>query len=127
MEEIADYLKRKLTDIFRPELLNRFSGIIIFKSLSPNDLKSIAKLQVKELAASLKESQDIELECDDQALALLVELGYDPAFGARPLRGVISDKLKSVLAEKILSGEIQKGEKVAISAQGKEFSFAAAE
>ena len=127
MEEIADYLKRKLTDVFRPELLNRFSGIIIFKSLSPNDLKSIAKLQVKELAASLKESQDIELECNDQALALLVELGYDPAFGARPLRGVISDKLKSVLAEKILSGDIQKGEKVTISAQGKEFSFAAAE
>jgi ATP-dependent Clp protease ATP-binding subunit ClpC len=123
MEEIADYLKRKLTDIFRPELLNRFSGIIIFKSLSPNDLKSIAKLQVKELAASLKDSQDIELECDDQALALLVELGYDPAFGARPLRGVISDKLKSVLAEKILSGEIEKGGKLTIGADGKNFAF----
>ncbi|MDE2144841.1 MAG: ATP-dependent Clp protease ATP-binding subunit [Patescibacteria group bacterium] len=123
MDSVADYLKKKLTDVFKPELLNRFSRIIIFKSLSPDDLKSIARLQMAGLASSLKEAQDVDLTYDDEAVDLLVRLGYDPAFGARPLRGVISDKIKSILSEKILSGDIKKGGSVAVSSDGNEFTL----
>ena len=123
MDDVSGYLKQRLTDVFKPELLNRFSGIIIFKSLSPDDLKSIAKLQIAELASSLKEAQDIDLTCDDAAIDLLVQLGYDPAFGARPLRGVISDRIKSELSEKILSGDIKRGGSVSLGANGEKFVF----
>ncbi|MDP2696107.1 MAG: ATP-dependent Clp protease ATP-binding subunit [bacterium] len=114
VKEIAERLKSKLTEIFRPELLNRFSGVIVFRSLLPEHIRAIAKLQLHDLAATVAE-QGIGLKFDDSAIDEVARLGYDPVFGARPLRGVISEKLRSALAEKILQGELIKGSEVVVS------------
>ncbi len=123
MPEISEELKKKLTSYFRPELLNRFSGIIVFKTLSPDDILKIAALQLKDVSETVKESQGIEIEFTESAIAEVARLGYDQVFGARPLRAVISDRIKSVLAEKILKGEMKKMERVSISFKDGEFVF----
>ena len=122
-ETITEELKKKLTDYFKPELLNRFSDIIVFKTLSPSDIETIAKLQLQDLSQTLSEVQGINLVFDSQAIKKIAELGYDPVFGARPLRGVISEKIRSVLAEKILKGEINKGSTVKVTLENGELKF----
>lgn len=123
IERIGDELKKKLTEYFKPELLNRFSQIIVFKNLSPADIKEIAGLQLKSLAKTLAESHGVLLEFDETAVEYVAQLGYDPVFGARPLRGVISEKLRSPLAEKILKGEIAKGDNIKIALENNELKF----
>ncbi len=124
METIAEELKKKLTDYFRPELLNRFSNIIVFKTLSPENIEAIAKLQLQDLAQTVSGAQGINLTFDDETIKKIAALGYSPAFGARPLRNVISDKLRGILAEKILKGEVIKGANVKIVVRGDNFEFA---
>ncbi|MBI2515059.1 ATP-dependent Clp protease ATP-binding subunit [Candidatus Wolfebacteria bacterium] len=123
MPVIAEELKKKLTDYFRPELLNRFSNIIVFKTLSREDIEAIARIQLKNLAQDVLETNAINLFYDDAVVKKVAELGFDPVFGARPLRGVISDKIRSVLAEKILKGEIVKGSEIKISLEADELKF----
>lgn len=109
MSKISEQLKKKLTDYFKPELLNRFSNIIVFKPLSPEDIFAISRIQLADLAATLSESNGVDLQFDETAIREIARLGYDPVFGARPLRNVISEKLRGPLAEKILRGEITRG------------------
>ncbi|MFA5099180.1 MAG: ATP-dependent Clp protease ATP-binding subunit [Candidatus Paceibacterota bacterium] len=123
-ETITDELKKKLTDYFKPELLNRFSDIIVFKTLSPSDIKAIAGFQLNDVAKTVSEIQGINLTFDKAVVEKVAELGFDPVFGARPLRGVISEKIRSVLAEKILRGEIEKGGNLNVSlGKGGDFNF----
>jgi ATP-dependent Clp protease ATP-binding subunit ClpA len=109
---IVDEFKKKLVDYFRPELLNRFSDIIIFKTLTPEDVIKITRLQLDKLAKSLFEEQGIEIVFEDGAVRRLAELGFNPVFGARPLRKTISEHVKAPLAEKILAGETMRGSRV---------------
>ena len=109
MEEISEELRKRLIRHFSPELLNRFSAVVVFKSLSPQDINAIARLHLDSFALQLKESNDITLIVDEEFVTAMAELGYDEAFGARPLTRVISDKLRAPLAEKILAGEIAHG------------------
>jgi ATP-dependent Clp protease ATP-binding subunit ClpC len=126
MADIADYLKRRLTDVLKPELVNRFSRIVVFKNLSTADLRKIAALQLKELGRTLEE-QGIALEADESAIDLLVRQGYEPAFGARPLRRVLEEKVRAPLSEKILKKEIARGGTLTLTTAGEEFRFAAKE
>jgi len=123
MTQIGEDLKKKLTDYFRPELINRFSGIIVFKNLSQEDIVAIAKISLRGLAKDLMDSHGIEMEFADEAIKKIANLGYDPVFGARPLRGVISEKIRSVLAEKILKNEVEKGDSLLISIKQDEIVF----
>ncbi|MDE2018792.1 MAG: ATP-dependent Clp protease ATP-binding subunit [Patescibacteria group bacterium] len=111
MEQIGEYLKARLTDVFKPELLNRFSKIIVFRNLKPDELGKIVVLNLDELAETVK-GQGIYLEYDPAAVQLLAKLGYDPAFGARPLRRVIEEKIRAPLAEAILARKVEKGRKL---------------
>ncbi len=120
---ITEQLKKKLADYFRPELLNRFSEIIIFKTLSPSDIEAITKLQLQDLAETVSEVQRINLIFEESVIKKVAELGFDPVFGARPLRGVISEKIRSPLAEKILKGEINKGDTIKAVLEGEEIKF----
>jgi ATP-dependent Clp protease ATP-binding subunit ClpC len=119
--EIAEELKQKLTTYFKPELLNRFSDIIVFKPLSPQNIKAITGIALKELSAVLRENQGIELQWDASVVDEISRLGYDPVFGARPLRKVISEKIRGVLAEKILKNEIARGATVTATVDGGKF------
>ncbi len=122
MSDISEYLRRKLVDVFKPELLNRFSKIVIFKNLVPKDLEQVVALYVKEVAATLSE-QGITLEFDTSVIHEFARLGYDPAFGARPLRRVIDEKLRSPLSKKILEKGITKGNRMKVVMKGDDIEF----
>jgi ATP-dependent Clp protease ATP-binding subunit ClpB len=96
---------------FRPEFLNRVDEIILFHRLRRENMGAIVKIQLKRLEALLAERK-ISLALDEQAIAWLAEKGYDPAYGARPLKRVIQKELQDPLAEKILGGDILDGSTV---------------
>ena len=121
MSEIAADLKKRLSDYFRPELLNRFSDIIVFKTLAPEDLKKITVILLKEITSILEESQGVEEKFDDSAIDELVKIGYSPIYGARPLRNAIAEKIKSLLADKILRKEFSRGENIVLRFDGENF------
>jgi len=125
MTQIRDEVKKKLTEYFKPELINRFSGTIVFKELSKDDIAAIARILLANLAKDVMDSHNMAIKFTDDAIKKISIWGYDPVFGARPLRGVISEKVRSVLAEKILKNEIQKGGSLLISVKGEELVFEA--
>jgi ATP-dependent Clp protease ATP-binding subunit ClpE len=96
-----------LTAYFKPEFLNRFDAIIPFNHLEESSLVKIVELLSKELQENLKE-QGIELNMDDAAKKKIAEIGYHPAFGARPLRRVIQEKVEDAVADLLLNGEVKK-------------------
>lgn len=122
MSQIAEYLKARLTDVFKPELLNRFSNIIVFRDLRPEEVEKIALLNLGDLAAALEE-QGIYLQIDSSAVKQIAKLGYNPAYGARPLRRVIDDQVRAPLAKIILRKEIERGGKVELVFADGEFRF----
>ena len=123
MDAIADELKRKLTQYFKPELLNRFSDISVFRSLNREEILLITRLMLDDIVALLHETRGVELQVDPEALRAIADLGYSPVFGARPLRQVISEKVKSALAEKILRNEIHRGNRIRVRYSGGSFSL----
>jgi len=123
INDLQEQIKKKLTTYFKPELLNRFSDIIVFKSLSPEDIKAITRLLLTDLASQVEESNGIILTFDDRAIDAVAKLGYDPVFGARPLRKVISEKVRGALANKILKKEVIRGDTVTVSFDSQEFIF----
>lgn len=122
MTDISEYLRRKLVDVFKPELLNRFSKIVIFKNLATKDLEQVVVLYLNEVSAMLSE-QGITMEFDTSVIRQFARLGYDPAFGARPLRRVIDEKLRSPLSKKILEKGISKGNRVKAVMNGENVEF----
>ncbi len=100
---------------FRPEFLNRLDDILIFKQLTLEGMKPIAKIQLQRLAKLLQD-KDIQLQVTDDAETLLARLGFNPLMGARPLNRVIQSRLQDPLAEDIISGKIQPGDTVYVSA-----------
>ena len=120
--EIEAQLTEALKQHFRPEFLNRIDETVIFHSLTKRDLEAIVEIQIGYLSRRLA-GRSISIELTDQARRLLGELGFDPSFGARPLKRLIQQKLENPLAGKILRGEVHEGDHVLISAEGKTFTF----
>ncbi|MDP3963824.1 MAG: ATP-dependent Clp protease ATP-binding subunit [bacterium] len=120
---IAAELKDKLTTYFKPELINRFDEIIVFKPLEPEHILRIAELQLKALFVQLERERGIRLGIRPQATELLTRLGYDPAFGARPLRHVIRKRIRDLVAEEILKNNLGRGEAGIIDVQNGEFTI----
>ncbi len=107
---------------FRPEFLNRVDEIIIFDRLSEDDLKKIVEIQLKRLAKRL-EQQKITLELSDSAKALLAREGYDPIYGARPLRRTIQKSILDPLSINILEGKVREGQTVKIDVRNGALEF----
>lgn len=126
MTNIAEYLKRKLTDVFRAELLNRFSRIVVFRDLSPKDVGAITKINLADLAEMVS-GQGIKMSFDESVINKIAKLGYEPAFGARPLRRAIEENLRAPLAEKLLKKEINRGDNVKVVFENDKFSFVLSE
>ncbi len=121
--EIEAQIKDSLKQAFRPEFLNRIDETVVFHSLSKDDLERIIDIQLREVCTRLADRK-IELKLTESAKSLLAELGWDPSFGARPLKRVIQQELENTLARKILSGEVRDGQHVTVSAEAKGFHFA---
>jgi ATP-dependent Clp protease ATP-binding subunit ClpC len=117
---IRSLVNEELKQYFRPEFLNRLDEIIVFRQLTKDEVKEIADILLKEVFGRLTE-QDITLEVTDRFKERLVEEGYNPSYGARPLRRAIMRLLEDTLAEEILSGRLKGGNKatVDVDADGK--------
>ncbi len=120
--EIDAQLNDALKQSFRPEFLNRIDETIIFHSLSREALAGVVEIQLAFLRQRLADRR-IELTVTDGARDMVAEMGYDRAFGARPLKRLIQQKLENTLARMILDGEIEEGGRVTIDAAGKSFLF----
>ncbi|MGY3716703.1 ATP-dependent protease ATP-binding subunit ClpC [Sutcliffiella cohnii] len=120
--KVMDELKRA----FRPEFLNRIDEMIVFHSLEKQHLKEIVTLLADQLTKRLKE-QDIDLELTEAAKEKISEEGYDPEYGARPLRRAIQKHIEDRLSEELLKGTIEKGQKVVLDVQDGQFVVKAAE
>ena len=107
--------REALKSIFRPEFLNRLDEILEFKSLTEDQIKAIVKLQLKDFAKRLAE-QEIGFEIDDAALAVLAKDGYDPAYGARPVKRAIQRELETPVARAIIAGKYPPQSTVKVSA-----------
>ncbi len=107
---------------FRPEFINRLDDIVVFHPLDKAQIREIARIQTRYLAKRLAERQ-IVLELDDSALALLGDVGFDPVYGARPLKRAIQAQLENPLAQKILAGEFGAGDTVRVRAEGGQLHF----
>ncbi|MFT3756149.1 MAG: ATP-dependent chaperone ClpB [Pseudoxanthomonas sp.] len=108
---------------FRPEFINRLDDIVVFHPLDKAQIKSIARIQLAGLDKRLHE-RGIKLDLDDSALALLGNVGFDPVYGARPLKRAIQQQLENPLAQKILAGEFGNGDVVKVRAEGGMLGFA---
>ena len=108
---------------FRPEFLNRIDDIVIFDRIKPEAMRSIVDVQLKRVARQVKESRDLTLEFDDSVRDMLARDGYDPSFGARPLKRLVQKRLLDPLALELIDGRIHDGETVKISSQDDKTSF----
>jgi ATP-dependent Clp protease ATP-binding subunit ClpC len=125
-EENYDTMKQKLLDeskkVFRPEFLNRVDDIIVFHQLTREDLEKIIHMELAEVMERMKDKR-MELVLDEDVVKFLIDTGYDPTFGARPLKRTIQRYVENILAEEILGGKFKEGDKVRAVLKGDTISF----
>ncbi|MHC4309414.1 MAG: ATP-dependent chaperone ClpB [Planctomycetota bacterium] len=120
--EIEAHVKDALKMLFKPEFLNRIDEIIVFHMLDKEHLRTIVDIQLDYLAERLK-GRHITLEFTDNARRQIMDEGYDPAFGARPLKRTIQQRLENPLAAELLAGKFADGDKIKIDADAYKFTF----
>ena len=129
-EDDYEGMKKVVMDIvsthFRPEFINRVDETVVFHPLKKEQIRDIAKIQLQHLAARLHE-QDFTLQISDEAIDVLGEAGFDPVYGARPLKRAIQQYLENPLAQMILKGDYMPGDVIDVTADGTELVFAPVE
>ena len=115
MEDVKQY--------FRPELINRIDEVVVFHSLNKSNIRSIANIQLAGLRKRL-ENMDLHLQVDDAALNALAEVGFDPVYGARPLKRAIQTEIENPLAKELLAGDYAPGSTIMLTAQDGILTFA---
>ncbi|MCY3837203.1 MAG: hypothetical protein OXH09_00875, partial [Gammaproteobacteria bacterium] len=123
-EEIRGAVMEEVERQFRPEFINRIDDVVVFASLRREDMAAIAGIQLERLRSRL-EDQDLRLEIEPDAMQALVEQGYDPVFGARPLKRAIQRRLENPLSAALLGGRFVRGETSGVSHDGGGMAFAA--
>jgi len=119
-ERMKDKVMDEVKRFFRPEFLNRIDGTVVFHALTKDHILQIVDLMLKQVQSQLKE-KNITLELTQQAKEKLAEKGYDPTFGARPLRRAIQDGIEDMLSEELLAGHLQSGDTVVVDLEGDKF------
>jgi ATP-dependent Clp protease ATP-binding subunit ClpC len=117
-KKLLDSLKR----VFRPEFINRVDGVIVFRALSMENIKEIVHLEVDKVSLRL-EDHDIVISITPAALDLLAEMGYDPEFGARPLKRVIQQNIEDAFSDALLAGEFEDGDTIIVDAVDEEIKL----
>jgi ATP-dependent Clp protease ATP-binding subunit ClpB len=121
-DALRDVLREELKNFLRPEFLNRIDDVIIFRPLSKLDLRGIVDIQLRRLE-KLVADRELKLELTEAAKMRLVDLGYEPAFGARPLKRAILKAVQDPLAEELLAGGYPNGATVRVDVEGEGFKF----
>ena len=116
-----DEMKREVMGVvsqhFRPEFINRVDDVVVFHPLEREQIRRITEIQVRYLSERLRE-RDLALELTDAALDVIGEAGFDPIYGARPLKRVLQQRVENVLAQRILAGEFSPGDRIRVDAVG---------
>jgi len=107
---------------FRPEFINRLDELVVFRPLEKKQIRQIARIQLAYLEKRLAERQ-LQLEIGDKALDLLGNVGFDPVYGARPLKRAIQQQLENLLAREILEGRFVAGDRIVVDAEGGRLAF----
>lgn len=124
MEQIRQHIAEMLRGTFKPEFINRIDETVVFERLKPRDMVHIVDIQMDALRQRLEE-RGIRVELTDSARSRVAEEGYDPRYGARPLRRLIQNAIQNPLARKVLAGEMQEGDEVTVDSDNLgEFTFA---
>lgn len=121
-KDIKNQLTGLLNRHFRPEFINRIDEIVIFNNLEKSQIKSIAKLQIEQLQSRLSEI-GLSIKVNDDIINQIVENGYDPVYGARPIKRTILKMLENPLSQKILSGEFEAGDTVLVNSKNDKVNF----
>ena len=121
-EQLKDDLMDVLRTSFRPEFINRIDEIIVFRALTDEQLAEITNLLLDRLARRMR-AQQIEVEFTDEAVRLLAREGFDPEFGARPLRRTIQRRVENELSRMVLSGGVEPGDRVVVDVAGEDLEF----
>ncbi len=120
--QMEQLVTNALRDAFRPEFLNRIDSMLFFHRLNEEAIRGIVDIQLEHVQALLA-TKDLAIEVSDEARDRLAAIGYDPAYGARPLKRVIQEKILEPLSEKIIAGQVMEGDTVRVSLNGKEFAL----
>jgi ATP-dependent Clp protease ATP-binding subunit ClpB len=121
-EEMEKRVTEALRAHFKPEFLNRIDETIIFQNLTPKQIAEIVAIQIKKLSSRLA-GRHIELSFSDAAISLIAEKGYDPVYGARPLKRVIQQVIENPLSMEILKGNIAEGARLGAEVEGDRIVF----
>ena len=122
-DEAEKEVRGILKDYFRPEFLNRVDDIVVFRALAKEQVKHIAAILLGKLSSRLEKQIHIRLGWSEDALEILSERGFDPNFGARPLRRLISHTIETELSKEIVKGSVSEGDVVEIGIENGEFTF----
>jgi len=125
-DNMRDKILEETKRVFKPEFLNRLDDIIVFHTLTKPDLITIVDLEVSKVVARIK-SKNIHLELDETAKDFLIEKGYDPQYGARPMRRAVEKYLEDPIAEDMLRGNLKVGEVIQVKRDGEKLSFTSTE
>jgi ATP-dependent Clp protease ATP-binding subunit ClpC len=123
-EQIKNKVMGALKSSFRPEFLNRIDDIIVFKQLTEENIRAIASLMLDTVAKRLQENMGIILNFTDAAVAHLAKAGYDPIYGARPLKRTIVSEVEDKIAEKFLDGSLKDKESITVDVADDKIIFA---
>ncbi|PWU09713.1 MAG: NDP-hexose 4-ketoreductase, partial [Verrucomicrobia bacterium] len=121
-ETMREKILEETKKVFKPEFLNRLDDIIVFHSLSRPNLTSIVNLEISKVVNRIK-AKEIHLNLDPSAVELLIEKGYDPTYGARPMRRAVERYLEDPMAEELLRGTIKSGDQIKVVRDGDKLSF----
>ncbi len=121
-ESVREQIMERLKVHFRPEFLNRLDEVVLFNMLNKAQISAIVGIQLEDLRGRMKE-QELELTVDDAAIELLAERGYDPVYGARPVKRALQRELETPLARKLVAGEYLPGATVSVTAVDGKLSF----
>jgi ATP-dependent Clp protease ATP-binding subunit ClpB len=123
LEELENTVLQAAKTHFRPEFLNRIDDIVIFDRIKQDDMQQIVDVQLSALARHIEASKNIRLEFADSTKKALATEGYDPVFGARPLKRVIQNRILNTLAKNIIDGSIKEGSEVVVTYDNNKYSF----
>ncbi len=121
-DKVKDAVMQEVKQHFRPEFLNRIDEIVVFNSLGAEAIQKIARIQIAKLAQRVA-AQDVTLEVTDAAIAEIAKVGFDPLYGARPLKRAVQDRIENGVARLLLEGRAAPKDTVVVDAQGESFTF----
>ena len=121
-DDVRNVVMAAVSEHFRPEFINRIDELVVFHALEKAQIRGIADIQLDRLRARLAD-RDIKLTVDDSAFDQLIETGFDPVYGARPLKRAIQQQVENTLAQKILAGDFQPGDTIVITADAGQLDF----